>query len=60
MRRAIKQAKSASDITTELRRAKMLYMQEQALMRVITGTTSINEMIRVLSKAKEQKQTTEQ
>jgi hypothetical protein len=27
----------------------MLYLQEQALRKVINGTTSINEMIRVLS-----------
>jgi type II secretory ATPase GspE/PulE/Tfp pilus assembly ATPase PilB-like protein len=62
LRRAIKQAKSLPDIGTELRRAKMLYLQEQALMKVITGVTSINEMVRVLSrqKEKEQVQTTEE
>jgi type II secretory ATPase GspE/PulE/Tfp pilus assembly ATPase PilB-like protein len=60
LRQAIKQSKSPADIGTELRRAKMLYLQEQALIRVITGTTSINEMVRVLSKSKEPRQTTEQ
>jgi type II secretory ATPase GspE/PulE/Tfp pilus assembly ATPase PilB-like protein len=60
LRQAIKQSKSPADIGTEIRRAKMLYLQEQALMKVITGTTSINEMVRVLSKSKEPRQTTEQ
>ena len=60
LRQAIKQSKSPADIGTELRRAKMLYLQEQSLMRVIAGTTSINEMVRVLSKSKEPRQTTGQ
>jgi type II secretory ATPase GspE/PulE/Tfp pilus assembly ATPase PilB-like protein len=60
LRQAIKQSKSPADVGTELRRAKMLYLQEQALMRVVAGTTSINEMVRVLSKSKEPRQTTEQ
>lgn len=50
LRKAIKEAKSAADIGTELRRAKMLYLQEQALLKVVAGITSINEMVRVLSK----------
>jgi hypothetical protein len=33
----------------------MLYLQEQALRKVIAGTTAINEMVRVLSKAKPKK-----
>ncbi len=53
--RAIKQSKSMAEVATQFRRAKMLYLQEQALMRVIAGTTSINEMVRVLSKQKDQK-----
>lgn len=60
LRKAIKQSKSTAEVGTELRRAKMLYLQEQALMRVIAGTTSINEMVRVLSKQKDQKETAEQ
>ena len=60
LRNAIKQAKSLSDVGTELRRAKMLYLQEQGLLKVIAGITSINETVRVLSKSKEQKQTAEQ
>jgi type II secretory ATPase GspE/PulE/Tfp pilus assembly ATPase PilB-like protein len=60
LRNAIKQAKSLSDVGTELRRAKMLYLQEQGLLKVIAGITSINEMVRVLSKSKDQKPTAEQ
>jgi type II secretory ATPase GspE/PulE/Tfp pilus assembly ATPase PilB-like protein len=60
LRNAIKQSKTPADIQTELRRAKMLYLQEQALMRVLSGVTSINEMVRVLSRAQEQKSTAEQ
>lgn len=60
LRNAIKQAKTLSDVGTELRRAKMLYLQEQGLLKVIAGITSINEMVRVLSKSKEQKPTAEQ
>jgi type II secretory ATPase GspE/PulE/Tfp pilus assembly ATPase PilB-like protein len=60
LRNLVKQAKSLTDIGTELRRAKMLYLQEQGLIRVVAGITSINEMVRVLTKAKDQKPTEEQ
>jgi len=60
LRNAVKQARSLSDIGTELRRAKMLYLQEQALIKVVGGVTSINETVRVLSKSKEQRQPMEQ
>ncbi len=60
LRDQIKQSKSFADIQTLFRQAKMLYLQEQALMKVIAGVTSINEMVRVLSKSKEPKQNTEQ
>jgi type II secretory ATPase GspE/PulE/Tfp pilus assembly ATPase PilB-like protein len=60
LRNAIKQSKTPADIGTELRKAKMLYLQEQAMLRVITGVTSINEMVRVLSKSSEQKPSAEQ
>jgi type II secretory ATPase GspE/PulE/Tfp pilus assembly ATPase PilB-like protein len=36
------------------RRAKMLYLQEQALRKAIAGTTAINEVLRVLSSGKKQ------
>ena len=54
LKTAIKQAKSLPEIGAQFRRAKMLYLQEQALRKVISGTTSVNEMIRVLSAPKPQ------
>ncbi len=60
LRKAVRQCKSLSDLATEFRRAKMLYLQEQALRRVVAGTTSINEMVRVLTSSKDQKTTSEQ
>ncbi len=55
LKNVIRQSKSLSEISTQFRRAKMLYLQEQALRRVLAGTTAINEMVRVLSSSKEQK-----
>lgn len=52
LKNIIKQAKSLPEIATQFRRAKMLYLQEQALRKVIAGITAINEMIRVLSSSK--------
>ena len=52
LRNVVKQSKSLSEIATQFRRAKMLYLQEQALRKVISGTTAINEMIRALSTSK--------
>jgi len=52
LRTAIKQAKSLPEIGAQFRRAKMLYLQEQALRKVISGTASVNEMIGVLSTSK--------
>jgi type II secretory ATPase GspE/PulE/Tfp pilus assembly ATPase PilB-like protein len=50
------QTLSIEDIGKHFRRARMLYLQEQALRKVINGTTTINEMIRVLqTKPKETK-----
>lgn len=49
LKKAIYSAKNLQDITTYLRKAKMKYLQEQMLERVLDGTTSINEMIRVIS-----------
>ncbi len=42
------QTQPMPEIAKQLRRAKMLYMQEQMLRKVINGTTTINEMIRIL------------
>ncbi len=60
LRNAVKQAKSLPDIGTELRRARMRYLQEQILLKVIAGITSIQEMIRVLSKSTEIRQAEEE
>ena len=49
LREVIKRSKSLPEISTQFRRAKMLYLQEQMLRRVIAGTVAINEMIRALS-----------
>ena len=55
LRKALIQTRSLPEIGTQFRRAKMLYLQEQALRRVINGTVTINEMIRVLSTGKAKK-----
>jgi type II secretory ATPase GspE/PulE/Tfp pilus assembly ATPase PilB-like protein len=48
------QTQPAQEIAKQFRRAKMLYLQEQTLRKVISGTTTINEMIRVLKAKSEQ------
>lgn len=50
------QSQPVPEIAKQFRRSKMLYLQEQALRKVINGTTAINEMIRSL-KPKEKKST---
>jgi len=52
LRTVIKKSKSLPEIGSHFRRAKMLYLQEQILRKVIAGTVAINEMIRVLSTSK--------
>ncbi len=52
LRAAIRQVKQLPELGMQFRRAKMLYLQEQALRKVIVGKTSINEMLRVLSSGK--------
>jgi len=54
LRKAIKHAKQLPELGMQFRRAKMLYLQEQALRKVIAGTTAINEMLRVLSAGKKE------
>lgn len=54
LRTAIRQVKQLPELGMQFRRAKMLYLQEQALRKVIVGKTSINEMLRVLASAKKQ------
>jgi type II secretory ATPase GspE/PulE/Tfp pilus assembly ATPase PilB-like protein len=53
--KAVEQSESLSEIGSHFRGAKMLYLQEQALRKVISGTTAINEMVRVLSKSRRRK-----
>ncbi|MFA5554419.1 MAG: ATPase, T2SS/T4P/T4SS family [Phycisphaerae bacterium] len=53
IKKALAQAKSSQDIALLLRSAKMRYLQEVMLDKVLNGTTSINEMIRVLSSPKQ-------
>jgi type II secretory ATPase GspE/PulE/Tfp pilus assembly ATPase PilB-like protein len=55
LKNVIRQLKSLAEISTQFRRAKMLYLQEQALRRVIAGTTAIDEMVRALSTSEKQK-----
>ncbi len=55
LRKTIIQSKSLTEIDSKFRATKMLYLQEQALRKVINGTTAINEMIRVFSPNKKQK-----
>lgn len=50
-RNLLKQAKSKTDVANILRHARMLYLQEQAIRKVATGLTSINEVIRAISGA---------
>jgi type II secretory ATPase GspE/PulE/Tfp pilus assembly ATPase PilB-like protein len=52
LRKAVKTVKQLPELGMQFRKAKMLYLQEQALRKVIAGTTAINEMIRVLASAK--------
>ena len=55
LRKVVKTSKSLPEIGAHFRRAKVLYLQEQVLRKVIAGTASINEMIRVLSTSKTKK-----
>ena len=54
LRKAIRQVKQLPELGMHFRRAKMLYLQEQALRKVIAGKTAINEVLRVLSSGKKQ------
>ncbi|KPL25444.1 MAG: hypothetical protein AMJ75_00945 [Phycisphaerae bacterium SM1_79] len=54
LRKTVRHSKSLAEIGMEFRRAKMLYLQEQALRKVMSGATAINEMVRVLAASKKQ------
>ncbi|MBN1804841.1 MAG: Flp pilus assembly complex ATPase component TadA [Sedimentisphaerales bacterium] len=56
LRKILIQTRTLPEIAAQLRRAKMLYLQEQALRRVISGNVAINEMIRVLSAGRVKKE----
>ncbi len=53
IKQLLKQAKSINDIGSIFRRARMLYLQEQAIRKVAEGVTSINEVIQTLSGPRE-------
>lgn len=52
LRKALRTVKQLPELGMQFRRAKMLYLQEQALRKAIAGTTAINEVLRVLAPAK--------
>ena len=52
LREVVNKSKSLPEISSQFRLAKMLYLQEQILRKVIAGNVAINEMIRVLSASK--------
>ena len=52
LKKAIYNAKSLQELSMSFRKAKMKFLQEQMLERVLDGTTSVDEMIRVLTPAK--------
>jgi type II secretory ATPase GspE/PulE/Tfp pilus assembly ATPase PilB-like protein len=54
LRKAVRTVKQLPELGMQFRRAKMLYLQEQALRKTIAGTTAINEVLRVLASAKKQ------
>jgi type II secretory ATPase GspE/PulE/Tfp pilus assembly ATPase PilB-like protein len=56
LRNAIKRAKSLPEINKRLRSARMVYLQEHTLKKVIEGVTSINEMVRLFATSKKRKE----
>jgi len=54
LRKAIRTVKQLPELGMQFRRAKMLYLQEQAIRKTIAGTTAINEVLRVLAAGKKQ------
>ncbi len=53
LQKAIVTSKNLQELAMHLRKSKMKYLQEQMLEMVLDGTTSINEMIRLFSNAKQ-------
>ncbi len=54
LRKAVRTVKQLPELGMQFRRAKMLYLQEQAIRKTIAGTTAINEVLRVLASGKKQ------
>jgi len=52
LKQVILKSKTLQEMGGQFRRAKMAYLQEQALRKVMAGTTAINEMVRVLTPPK--------
>jgi type II secretory ATPase GspE/PulE/Tfp pilus assembly ATPase PilB-like protein len=52
LKASVKSAKSLQEIAVLLRRSGMRYLQEQAMLKVTDGTTSINEVVREFSTGK--------
>lgn len=52
LKQVILQSKTLQEMGGQFRRAKMAYLQEQALRKVMAGTTAINEMVHVLTPPK--------
>ncbi len=52
LKQVILKSKTLQEMGGQFRRAKMAYLQEQALRKVMAGTTGSNEMVRVLTPPK--------
>ena len=52
LKASVKSAKSLQEIAVLFRRSGMRYLQEQAMLKVTDGTTSINEVVREFSTGK--------
>lgn len=49
LKQVVLKSKTLQEMGNQFRRAKMAYLQEQALRKVMGGITAINEMVRVLT-----------
>ena len=52
LKEVVRQAKSLQEISSQFRRAGMLYLQEESIKKVAKGIVSINEVIRMFSSKK--------
>jgi type II secretory ATPase GspE/PulE/Tfp pilus assembly ATPase PilB-like protein len=51
LKKAIMQSKTLGEVNAKFRSVRMLYLQEQALRKIIEGQTAVNEMVRVFTPA---------